>query len=224
MSERLTRLTFISICRWCRYSVTLQWLYTRRIWWPVYRRPKSHNLQYHRHQKNPTTRRESVLPADIRSAFRQKLIVYFTCVRLTAVYNFTFNIFSLYWDCRRHQRVRCEPIIALRHQNCSCTWAVKIHGCVYCLGSSTLSRPFHDIYYSIDGSAWRICKRYLTYVCAGRTEKRRERVLSDGCSCHRTAVAVAALTQYTRYIIEALCRLRPNTAASLYQPSHHAAS
>jgi len=35
-------------------------------------------------------------------------------------------------------------------------------------------------------------------------KKRRERVLSDGCSCHHSAVAVAALTQYLRYITESL--------------------
>jgi len=28
-------------------------------------------------------------------------------------------------------------------------------------------------------------------------------VLEDGCSCHKTAVAIAALAQYIRYIIEA---------------------
>lgn len=33
--------------------------------------------------------------------------------------------------------------------------------------------------------------------------KREERLLEDGCLCHRTAVAIGALVQYIRYIIEA---------------------
>ncbi len=32
--------------------------------------------------------------------------------------------------------------------------------------------------------------------------KREEKQLPDGCECHRTAVAIGALTQYVRYITE----------------------
>ncbi|ELU08331.1 hypothetical protein CAPTEDRAFT_227663 [Capitella teleta] len=35
-----------------------------------------------------------------------------------------------------------------------------------------------------------------------RRVKREERVLTDGCEFHRTAVALGALSQYTRYVIE----------------------
>lgn len=49
-------------------------------------------------------------------------------------------------------------------------------------------------------------------VVIGDRVKRRDRVLSDGCSCHQTAVAVAALAQYMRYIIE------EKAAQSLHHP------
>lgn len=49
-------------------------------------------------------------------------------------------------------------------------------------------------------------------LCAGLKVKRRERVLADGCSCHHSAVAVAALAQYTRYIIEAQHQLQTTDA------------
>ena len=32
--------------------------------------------------------------------------------------------------------------------------------------------------------------------------KREERTMPGGCGCHRTAVAIAALSQYVRYITE----------------------
>ncbi len=37
--------------------------------------------------------------------------------------------------------------------------------------------------------------------------KREERVLHDGCECHRTTVALAALVQYVRYIAEYIQQL-----------------
>ncbi|KAK2142282.1 hypothetical protein LSH36_977g01037 [Paralvinella palmiformis] len=43
---------------------------------------------------------------------------------------------------------------------------------------------------------------------ASRRIKREERMLSDGCECHRTAVALGALTQYVRYTIEHMESIR----------------
>lgn len=50
----------------------------------------------------------------------------------------------------------------------------------------------------------------LEYIkVPSRRVKREEKVLDDGCMCHRTTVASAALVQYVRYLSEALAASRP---------------
>lgn len=43
-----------------------------------------------------------------------------------------------------------------------------------------------------------------TPSAGGSRRKREERQLADGCECHRTAVALGALVQYVRHLVEAL--------------------
>ena len=81
---------------------------------------------------------------------------------------------------------------------------------MFVIGSSRGVYPYTCIFMFVIGSS-RGVYSYTCILCllsAAREEythirvKREERVLKDGCECHRTAVAVGALTQYIRYTIE----------------------
>ena len=56
-----------------------------------------------------------------------------------------------------------------------------------------------------------------------RRVRREEKDLSDGCQCHRTAVAIGALAQYVRYVIEYM-QLQAGGMATLDQHARAAAA
>ncbi|CAI9738423.1 Hypothetical predicted protein [Octopus vulgaris] len=60
----------------------------------------------------------------------------------------------------------------------------------------------------------------LEYITQGRQrrKKREEKVLDNGCMCHRTTVASVALSQYTRYLLETLAKRISLPALLLTKP------
>ena len=61
-------------------------------------------------------------------------------------------------------------------------------------------------YRSSNDRYWEICNFFFSEYRPGATHllrtRREERPLEHGCLCHRTTVAVGALSQYVRFILE----------------------